>query len=154
MLMEQSDKKFLKNAAFKISNTRPTTKNRMEKITKGSLDRAVSAMKSGKCVYEELFNDAVDSLNRRYKTMSVVGENLANLFLKNGKVMTQYLTFVASSRPSAVPAITSILSDIPVTSRRHELPVQLTRRGIADKNGRKHIYIGRQIGRASCRERV
>lgn len=86
---EQKQTEFLKNAAFEISNARPTTKNRMEKITKGSLDRAVSAMKSGKCVYEELFNDAVDSLNRRYKTMSVVGENLANLFPKDGKVMTQ-----------------------------------------------------------------
>ncbi len=84
---EQVD--FLTKAAHTIANARPTTANRMGQITNGSLEAAKKALEIGECPIEAMKNDAVESLNRRYKTMQIVGENLVRLFPKDAVILTQ-----------------------------------------------------------------
>ena len=80
---------FLKKASYDISHARPTTVNRMSQITENSLKAIVEAMDSGKDTVEAAFNNCLESLNRRYSIMEIVGENLAKLFPKDGKILTQ-----------------------------------------------------------------
>ena len=80
---------FVKQAAYDISHARPTTVNRMSQITNNCLEAIETALKNGKSTSEAAFNCTIDSLNRRYSTMEKVGENLAKLFPKNGKILTQ-----------------------------------------------------------------
>lgn len=80
---------FLEKAAYDISHARPTTANRMSIITKGCLDAAKEALSEGKDASQAIFNATIDSLNRRYSTMDKVGEYLADMFPKNGNIMTQ-----------------------------------------------------------------
>lgn len=80
---------FLKKASYVISHARPTTVNRMSQITENSLKAIVDAMESGKDIVEAAFNNCLESLNRRYSIMEIVGENLAQLFPKDGKILTQ-----------------------------------------------------------------
>jgi len=80
---------FLEKAAYDISHARPTTANRMGIITKGCLEAAKKALSEGKDASEAIFNTTVDSLNRRYSTMEKVGEYLADMFPKNGSILTQ-----------------------------------------------------------------
>ncbi len=84
---EQMD--FLTKASYDISHARPTTANRMGIITQGCLDAAQKAMDNGLDPVEAIKNRTIDSLNRRYSTMEKVGEYLADLFPKNGTIMTQ-----------------------------------------------------------------
>ncbi|MGH4117412.1 S-methyl-5-thioribose-1-phosphate isomerase [Clostridium sp.] len=80
---------FLEKAAYDISHARPTTANRMSIITKGCLAAAKEALSEGKDASQAIFNATIDSLNRRYSTMDKVGEYLADMFPKNGCIMTQ-----------------------------------------------------------------
>jgi methylthioribose-1-phosphate isomerase len=80
---------FLEKAAYDISHARPTTANRMGIITKGCLEAAKEALSEGKDASQAIFNATIDSLNRRYSTMDKVGEYLADMFPKNGSIMTQ-----------------------------------------------------------------
>ena len=80
---------FLKKASYDISHARPTTVNRMSQITENSLKAIVDAMESGNDAVEAAFNNCLESLNRRYSIMEIVGENLAKLFPKDGKILTQ-----------------------------------------------------------------
>lgn len=80
---------FLTKASYDISHARPTTANRMGIITQGCLDAAKKAMDNGHDPVEAIKNRTIESLNRRYSTMEKVGEYLADLFPKNGTIMTQ-----------------------------------------------------------------
>lgn len=80
---------YLKDAAWTISNARPTTAKRMKQVTDGCLRAAKEAIKKGEKVDDAIFNRTVDSLNRRYSTMEIVGEYLVDMFPKRGSVMTQ-----------------------------------------------------------------
>ena len=51
--------KYLEEAAHTISNARPTTANRMKKVTTGSIEAAKKAMAKGKDVVEAIFEDAI-----------------------------------------------------------------------------------------------
>ena len=84
---EQID--YLTQASYDISHARPTTANRMSIITEGCLKVAKEALKCGKSPADAIFNRTIDSLNRRYSTMEKVGEYLADLFPKNGTILTQ-----------------------------------------------------------------
>lgn len=86
---ESKQREFLKKAAHTISNARPTTANRLKAVTDGCLKAADEAFAFGKNPVEAIFLRTIDSLNRRYKTMGVVGEYLADLFPKNGTILTQ-----------------------------------------------------------------
>ncbi len=81
--------KYLENATYRISNARPTTKSRMEQVTKGCLDAAKIAIEKGYKVDEAIFNRTLDSLNRRYSIMSKVAKYLVDLFPNQATIMTQ-----------------------------------------------------------------
>lgn len=85
----KEQKVYLKNAASRIANARPTTKNRMEQIVTRSLAVAFQALEEGKRLDEAVFKDSLASLNRRYEMMSQVAENLVDMFPDKGRIMTQ-----------------------------------------------------------------
>lgn len=80
---------YLEKAAYRLSNARPTTAKRMALVTGGCLKAARKAIEEGTKVDEAIFNRTIDSLNRRYSTMEIVGENLVDLFSDKGNIMTQ-----------------------------------------------------------------
>lgn len=79
----------LTKAAYTLAHARPTTANRMGLITEGCLKVAKEALEQGQDPIEAMFGRTLDSLNRRYATMEVVGEHLAKLFPNKGAVLTQ-----------------------------------------------------------------
>ncbi len=80
---------FLQQAMHKIANARPTTANRMALITEGCLRAAVHAIDRDEDPIQAMFMRTVDSLNRRYSRMEIVGEHLAKLFPQEGSILTQ-----------------------------------------------------------------
>ena len=80
---------YLEKAAYTLSNARPTTANRMKKVTKGCLKAAKIAMENGKKVDQAIFLHTVESLNRRYSTMTTVAKYLVDMFPEDGNIMTQ-----------------------------------------------------------------
>ena len=80
---------FLEDAAETISTARPTTSTRLKKVTRGSIEAAKRAMKSGEDIVEALFQESINSLNRRYSAMNEVAKYLCDLIPDGGKVLTQ-----------------------------------------------------------------
>lgn len=80
---------FLEGAAETISTARPTTSTRLKKVTRGSIEAAKKAMESGDDVVEALFQESINSLNRRYSAMNEVEKYLCDLIPDGGKVLTQ-----------------------------------------------------------------
>lgn len=80
---------FLEDAAKTISNARPTTSTRLKKVTEGSIEAAKRAMEKGEDVVEALFQESINSLNRRYSAMNEVAKYLCDLIPDGGKVLTQ-----------------------------------------------------------------
>lgn len=80
---------FLEDAAETISTARPTTSTRLKKVTRGSIEAAKKAMESGYDVVEALFQESINSLNRRYSAMNEVAKYLCDLIPDGGKVLTQ-----------------------------------------------------------------
>ncbi|NVF12378.1 s-methyl-5-thioribose-1-phosphate isomerase [Anaerococcus sp. AGMB00486] len=88
--LEDDDKiEFLKNASEQIATARPTTANRMRKITENSLYIGIKAIKEKKNPAEAIKNDTIKSLNRRYSTMKIVAKNLCSLIKDGDKILTQ-----------------------------------------------------------------
>ena len=81
--------KYLETAAKELANARPTTVNRYGKITYSCLETAKAALKAGSDPVDAIFNDTVDSLNRRYSIMRLVGDNLLALIPEGGTILTQ-----------------------------------------------------------------
>lgn len=80
---------FLEDAAETISTARPTTSTRLKKVTRGSIEAAKKAMESGDDLVEALFQESINSLNRRYSAMNEVAKYLCDLIPDGGKVLTQ-----------------------------------------------------------------
>lgn len=80
---------FLKKAHIDLKNSRPTTKNRYEKITKRAYQLGKKAIEENLDPVEVIMDDNIKSLNRRYKTMRRVGENLIDLIGENQAILTQ-----------------------------------------------------------------
>lgn len=80
---------FLEDAAKTISTARPTTSTRLKKVTEGSIKAAKRAMEKGENVIEALFQESINSLNRRYSAMNEVAKYLCDLIPDGGKVLTQ-----------------------------------------------------------------
>lgn len=80
---------FLEDAAETISTARPTTSTRLKKVTRGSIEAAKRAMESGEDIVEALFQESINSLNRRYSAMNEVAKYLCDLIPDGGKVLTQ-----------------------------------------------------------------
>jgi len=85
----ETQRSFLKEAAYGLAHARPTTANRMGLITAGCLAIAECALDAGRDVSAALFDAAIDSLNRRYGIMEKVGNYLAELFPQGGGILTQ-----------------------------------------------------------------
>ena len=80
---------FLEDAAEIISTARPTTSTRLKKVTRGSIEAAKKAMESGDDIVEALFQESINSINRRYSAMNEVAKYLCDLIPDGGKVLTQ-----------------------------------------------------------------
>lgn len=81
--------KFLEKAADELANARPTTVNRMKIITYACFEVGKKAIVNNESPISAIFQRTLDSLERRYRRMSLVAKNLVNLFPKEGRVMTQ-----------------------------------------------------------------
>ena len=80
---------FLEDAAETISTARPTTSTRLKKVTRGSIEAVKRAMESGEDLVEALFQESINSLNRRYSAMNEVAKYLCDLIPDGRKVLTQ-----------------------------------------------------------------
>ena len=80
---------FLKQASYDLSPARPTTANRYGQITNRCVDVAAQALAEGKDPISAIVENTVESLNRRYSTMQIVGDRLAELIPNNGTILTQ-----------------------------------------------------------------
>ena len=80
---------FLQQAAYDLAHARPTTANRYGQITYHCADVAKAALEAGKDPIEAIVDATVESLNRRYSTMQIVGDHLEGLIPNNGTILTQ-----------------------------------------------------------------
>ena len=80
---------FLQQAAYDLAHARPTTANRYGQITYRCAEVAKEALAAGKDPIQAIVENTVESLNRRYSTMQVVGDYLANLIPNGGAILTQ-----------------------------------------------------------------
>ena len=88
-MREKEQRQFLNKAANDISHARPTTVKRMNAVTDGCLVAAFDAMDKGENPCDAMFKRTLDSLQRRYRIMGIVGENLADLIPNGGTILTQ-----------------------------------------------------------------
>lgn len=80
---------FLRQAADELAHARPTTANRYGQITRACADRAIAALAAGEDPVQAVVDLTIDSLNRRYSTMQIVGDHLADLIPQGGTILTQ-----------------------------------------------------------------
>lgn len=80
---------FLRQAAYDLAHARPTTANRYGKITFRCAEVAEAALAAGRDPAAAIVDDTLASLNRRYGTMQVVGDALADLIPEGGTILTQ-----------------------------------------------------------------
>ena len=78
---------FLQQAAYDLAHARPTTANRYGQITYHCADVAKAALEAGKDPIEAIVDATVESLNRRYSTMQIVGDHLEGLIPNNGTIL-------------------------------------------------------------------
>ena len=71
------------------AHARPTTANRYGQITFRAADLAEAALEAGRDPIEAIVDSTVESLNRRYSTMQIVGNYLAELIPQGGNILTQ-----------------------------------------------------------------
>ncbi len=79
---------FLRRAAHELAHARPTT-NRYGKITFRCAAVAEAALEAGRDPISGIVEDTLASLGRRYSTMQLVGDRLAELIPAGGTVLTQ-----------------------------------------------------------------
>ena len=80
---------FLKQAASDLAHARPTTANRYGQITFRAASLAEAALEAGEDPVQAIVDSTVESLNRRYSTMQIVGNELAALIPQGGSILTQ-----------------------------------------------------------------
>ena len=80
---------FLRQAAYDLAHARPTTANRYGQITYRAADLAQAALEAGEDPINAIVASTVESLNRRYTTMQIVGDYLAGLIPQGGSILTQ-----------------------------------------------------------------
>ena len=80
---------FLRRAAHELAHARPTTANRYGKITFRCAAVAEAALEAGRDPISGIVEDTLASLGRRYSTMQLVGDRLAELIPAGGTVLTQ-----------------------------------------------------------------
>lgn len=80
---------FLKKASIELGNARPTTANRYRQITNRAFNVGTSAIEAGENASLAIFEDTIESMNRRYSLMQKVGNNLVELFPDGSGILTQ-----------------------------------------------------------------
>lgn len=80
---------FLRQAADDLAQSRPTAGHRYGKVTNVCLDAALKAMEAGSDPVQACFDRTVESLNRRYSTMQIVGDYLCDIIPDGGTILTQ-----------------------------------------------------------------
>ena len=80
---------FLEQAPYDLAHSRPTTANRYGQITSRCVEVARQALSEGKDPIQAIVENTVESMNRRYSTMQIVGDHLAALIPNNGTLLTQ-----------------------------------------------------------------
>ena len=80
---------FLKQAAYELAHARPTTANRYGQITFRAAELAEAALEAGQDPVEAIVASVLESLNRRYGIMQLVGDRLAELIPQGGGILTQ-----------------------------------------------------------------
>ena len=80
---------FLEAAAERIATARPTTASRMRIVVDGCLRAAREALAAGESAERAVFEHALNANEIRYGRMAVIAEHLADLFPRDGAVMTQ-----------------------------------------------------------------
>ena len=80
---------FLEQASYDLAHSRPTTANRYGQITSRCVEVARQALSEGKDPIQAIVENTVESMNRRYSTMQIVGDHLAALIPNNGTLLTQ-----------------------------------------------------------------
>lgn len=86
---EEEQLAFLRQAANELAHARPTAANRYGIITARCYDVAAAALAAGKNPADAIAEDTVASLNRRYSTMQIVGDNLCELIPEGSAILTQ-----------------------------------------------------------------
>ncbi len=86
---EKEQEEFLKKASEELANSRPTAAHRYGKVTGHCLDSALKALKEGKDPVQACVDRTIESLNRRYSTMQIVGDYLCDIIPDNGTILTQ-----------------------------------------------------------------
>jgi len=85
----EKQEEFLRKASEVLSHSRPTAAHRYGKVTGVCLEAALRAMKEGKDPVQACFDRTVESLNRRYSTMQIVGDYLCDIIPDDGTILTQ-----------------------------------------------------------------
>ncbi|WP_068268663.1 S-methyl-5-thioribose-1-phosphate isomerase [Caviibacter abscessus] len=81
--------KYLEKASYILSHARPTTANRMEKITNNCLKIAKSAIYNNMDVAKAIKEETIKSLERRYMIMEKVAVYLASQIKDEDRILTQ-----------------------------------------------------------------
>lgn len=81
--------KFLEQAALTLANARPTTSGKFKAMTERSLNIARIAIDNGRDATESIVEDAIETINRRYKKIRSIAIHLVAQFPQEGVVMTQ-----------------------------------------------------------------
>lgn len=87
--LEKSQIAFLQEAAKELGNARPTTANRYRKITNRAANLGIKAIQAGQDASQAIFEDTIESMNRRYSIMQKVGDYLVDLIPNGAGVLTQ-----------------------------------------------------------------
>lgn len=86
---EAEQESFLRQASYDLAHSRLTAAHRYGKVTGHCLDAALKALKEGRSTVEACFDRTIESLNRRYSTMQIVGDYLADIIPEGGTILTQ-----------------------------------------------------------------
>lgn len=88
-LPEKEQRSYLERAAHTLANARPTTARKMALLTDRSLVAADLAFQEGRNAVTAVFDDAVDTINERYRQVRRIAVHLVEQFPQHGSVMTQ-----------------------------------------------------------------
>jgi len=83
---------YLQKAAYTLSHARPTTAEKMKRVTEGSLKTVKQKLAegiTGKALVDALFDYAFNYINNNYKKFGIVAKYLADKIPHSGTILTQ-----------------------------------------------------------------
>lgn len=88
-LPEKEQRAHLLDAAHTLAFARPTTAGKMVLLTNQSMAAAEHALQEGRNAVTVIFDDAVKTINQRYRQVRRIARHLVEQFPQHGVVMTQ-----------------------------------------------------------------